>query len=89
MRWGLFQPVPGAGRSDEGKGHLNQFITELASINCGKSMVAGMPCCIYLIFFTPFSFHDIIQIIINTMENAPKPMFEFSLFVSYLTVHAR
>lgn len=52
------QDVPRAGRSAEGKGHLNQFIFELTGISCGKSMVAAMPFSICLIFLYIFlDFH--------------------------------
>lgn len=49
------QDVPRAGRSAEGKGHLNQFIFELTGISCGKSMAQAMPFSICLILVYTFS----------------------------------
>lgn len=78
------QDVPRAGRSAEGKGHLNQFIFELTAISCGKSMVEAMPFSICLIFlYAILDFHFTNYIYVPESENSPREIFP----VSYIFIH--
>lgn len=77
------QDVPRAGRSAEGKGHLNQFIFELTGISCGKSMVEAMPFSICLIFlYTILDFHLQITFMFQKMKIHPGKYSPCRIFLS-------